>query len=792
MTPAEAACIYHARGWVPIQFERHRKFPFDNEWQKTRHDDVDPRTFNGGNVGIITGEPSGGLMDVDIDCSEALLLADEFLPPTGMEHGRQSKPRSHRWYLAAGAVPRTMQLKDADAGTIVELRAGAGSHQTMVPPSWHHDAKEDVRWETPKLEPATLAGADLRTAVRHLAAASLLLRAYPRGSGGRHNLVFAIAGTLLRGGWNEDDTRDFIGKIARAAGDEEVRDREAAVANSAGRIASDGPAKGLPALAEIVGEKHAAKIVDWLDLRRGKRERKEKDGPRRATLSEIVAAIGADILEGHALRLNEMTGNVEHGGRPISDVWLAALRTKLEETAQLLAGKEDTHDAVALVAHRNPHHPVREYLNGLIWDCRSRLEDFRRALGAEDTPLVRAILKCWLISAVARASAPGCKVDTMPVLVGPQGRRKSTAVRILAGDWFNDTTISIGTKDALTLLRQAWIHEWAELDTLRRARDLEAVKAFIVSQSDIYRPSYGRLDVRVPRSSIFVGTTNSKEFLGDDTGNRRFWPITVGQIDTAALASMRDQLWAEAVALFRAGERWYLADEREQELRVVHKEHRIRDAWEGPIAAHLSRMMYGDVTTADVLEHALAKPTGQWSSGDARRVAVVMRELGWRQTRSGSGPRVWSRAPDDAPDGPDSSGATADSSGTRASGGAGNGGFAPDEPDCSRCAPDENRSSGANEVGATPGGFGAAPDAPDDRFTFVSKDKKGLGDVGMGGNGHPRADHADSSGASGASPFLTDIDADAQWRTAQDEPDQPEGPAAQAVESAPALNMEEW
>ncbi len=643
MTAAEAARIYLDRGWVPLRFGRDVKGPREKGWEKTTRDDVDPRTFNGDNVGIGLGAMSGGLVDGDLDCPEALLLADDFLPPTGMVHGRKSARRSHRWYQIDGEAPRTKQFRAPDQSMIIELRGTGG--QTMVPPSWNPDAKEDVAWETSALEPATVTADDLLRDVQRLAAAALLLRHWP-AKGGRHNCALALAGVLARGGFPLEDALHFVGAVARAGGHDahlgEVRGTYAKIENG-------GAATGLPSFATIVGKPVAAKVAEWLGLSSA-RKTKERC-PEHATLVQILDAIPAsNALEERSLTLNEMTGNVEHGGLPIKDAWLTALRAALERDVKLLAGAEETRRAVELIASHRPYHPVREYLNGITWDRRSRLEDFRLALRAEDTALVRAILQCWLVAAVARAYEPGCKVDTMPVLVGEQNLGKSRSIRALAGDWFSDTPIVIGTKDAFSQCRQAWIHEWPELESIRRARDLEAVKAFLSSAADIYRPAYGHYDVRVLRSSIFVGTTNQREFLADETGNRRFWPITVPRrIDVAAIAAMRDQLWAEAVALYRAGERWYLSDEREEELTLVHKAHEIHDAWEEPIADYLRLPTRNEVTTAEVLETALRKPTGQWSTGDARRVSAIMRRLGWTHGKV-TGVKGWRRGTDGGTD----------------------------------------------------------------------------------------------------------------------------------------------
>src|SRR5262249_43668628 len=143
-----------------------------------------------------------------------------------------------------------------------------------------------------------------------------------------------------------------------------------------------------------------------------------------------------------------------------------------------------------------------------------------------------------------------------------------------------DSAIDIHHKDAFQVIRRAWILEWGELESLRRARDAEAVKAFITSRFDTYRPSHEPRVIDVPRSCVIVGTTNHDEFLTDETGSRRFWPLRVGRIELELLEQQRDQLWAEALTLFRRGEPWWLNEEASAQLEAASALHRVRDAWE--------------------------------------------------------------------------------------------------------------------------------------------------------------------------------------------------------------------
>ena len=331
-------------------------------------------------------------------------------------------------------------------------------------------------------------------------------------------------------------------------------------------------------------------------------------GAPEKSMKNLRTALEHDPQLRGKLKLNLFSGRIDLVGelpwkRPgDSKTWgdddAAQLRIYLEPFFGKTS-KNDLLDAVAACASDQAYHPVREYLGGLEWDGTPRLDGlFIDYLGAEDSPYVRAVTRKAFVAAVARVMRPGCKYDTMLVLVGAQGRHKSTILAKMGGEWFSDSLRTFGDKDAMETIQGTWINEVAEMQAMAKA-EVDAVKMFLSKTNDYYRAAYGRYTADRPRQCVFFGTTNSKECLVDQTGSRRFWVIDIdrqarGKNVFRDLDGERDQLWAEAVAYWRLGEPLYLPAELEAVARKVQEDHRARHPWEGMIADYLAQEIPAD------------------------------------------------------------------------------------------------------------------------------------------------------------------------------------------------------
>jgi predicted P-loop ATPase len=302
-----------------------------------------------------------------------------------------------------------------------------------------------------------------------------------------------------------------------------------------------------------------------------------------------------------------------------------------------------TGQAVEAVGHERPFHPVRIYLKDLVWDGTHRLESWLADyLGADPSPYVAAVGSRWMISAVARIFEPGCKADCCLILEGDQGIKKSTALRVLAQPWFTDEIADLGSKDAAMQTRGVWVIEIAELESLSRS-DVGKIKAFMSRATDRFRPPYGKRLIESPRQCVFAGSVNHGTYLRDETGGRRFWPVEckAPAIDVDGLAECRDQLWAEATALYFDGKPWWLDSVALNREAASEQSDRYEgDPWDELILKWIEDRE--SVSIMDVLSVCLEKKKDTWTQWDKIRVARCLREQGWKRFNAGCrGAREW-------------------------------------------------------------------------------------------------------------------------------------------------------
>jgi hypothetical protein len=257
------AILYIKLGWAVLPIPEKSKAPSLKNWTELRITvEEAPEYFTEGmNIGVIVGEASKGLGDVDLDCDEAIALAGDFLPPTGLCHGRESRPRSHWWYVTE-PVPQHAAYDDIDGSRLVELRSTG--HQTVVPPSIHPSG-EQIVWHDER-EPAKVSPEVLETAVRRLAACTLVARHWPE-KGSRNKAALALTGALLRIGWSPSETERFVSAAARTAGDEEWQQRGNCATSTERRLVEERNATGWPTLCEILGPPTVERLKNWLDAK---------------------------------------------------------------------------------------------------------------------------------------------------------------------------------------------------------------------------------------------------------------------------------------------------------------------------------------------------------------------------------------------------------------------------------------------------------------------------------------------------------------------------------------------
>lgn len=380
------------------------------------------------------------------------------------------------------------------------------------------------------------------------------------------------------------------------------------------------------------------------------------NGKRKNTLKNIRTIIqkvvGRRVFKKDQFSNKVMYGEVPPWNKrkiddPITDEDITNIIFWFSEKWGIEPREVDVNLMVTQIASENQFHPVRDYLNGLVWDGIERIDTFlKKYLNAKGpVKYLKAISRKFLCAMVARVMEPGIKFDTILILEGQQGIGKSTAASILGGPWFSDPSIVIGEKDSIQALIGKWIVEMGELSGLNKA-DVEKFKAYISCSEDDVRLPYGKRFEKYPRQSVFIGTTNSNEYLKDMSGNRRFWPVEVHKCDAEALKNDRDQLFAEALFVWNLGTEKLFLNEEESELAKKEQDKRV---FHDPIEDEIIKLLSSEdnigfnpkeFTMAQLLR-GLHSDSSRMDINGSRRVGAILRKRGY-VVRSSNGNNLWS------------------------------------------------------------------------------------------------------------------------------------------------------
>lgn len=285
------------------------------------------------------------------------------------------------------------------------------------------------------------------------------------------------------------------------------------------------------------------------------------------------------------------------------------------------------HDGIHHAAMSHRRHVVRDWLQNLRWDGQKRIGTFFSTyMGAEPNASTHAFSNNFWVLMVKRILHPGCQADYMVVLEGAQGIGKTRAFQIIGGTWYAEVGITADAEDFERQLQGKILVEIAELHSFSKA-DQTRVKQIITKRIDRYREKYGKFAEDHPRQGILVGTTNETEWIKDQTGGRRFWPVRCGIIDIDAIQRDREQLFAEAIQCLKEGDEGYLVPK--EETLQVQEVRREQDEWESILARELA--VTHRVTLTDAAAY-LKVTIDKLGIREQKRIGSVLRQIGFKRT----------------------------------------------------------------------------------------------------------------------------------------------------------------
>lgn len=290
--------------------------------------------------------------------------------------------------------------------------------------------------------------------------------------------------------------------------------------------------------------------------------------------------------------------------------------------------------AINIFAKRNVKNSAKIWLEDFVWDGERRIDSFfAEYFGAEDSPYVRSCSRNFLISVVARAFEPGCKVDNMIILEGPQGIGKSSGIEAMVPlGWHMAYSGSVrDSKSFYHTIQGMLLVEIAEMGAFNE-RNIDFMKGMLSSTSDVYDKKYAVNAERSPRVSVFIGSTNKKNYIRDNTGARRFFPVKVRSVDVDRIRNERDQIWAEAVQGYQNGETWWNFPEN---VESVQNKRIMEDAWTEPISAYLENSLKSypnGIPRLEIMRVALELTPAMTKEDAPARVDSIMDGLGYARS----------------------------------------------------------------------------------------------------------------------------------------------------------------
>ena len=379
-------------------------------------------------------------------------------------------------------------------------------------------------------------------------------------------------------------------------------------------------------------------------------ESTEKGGVRNSIRNCLTVFQNDPLLSG-AIAKNLLTERIDiikpigyhRTGTAITDTDMNYLLLYLEETYGLTSEKKIA-AAIGIVANENGYHPIRDYLNGLSWDGTERIRTcLHHFLGADSDQYTYEALRLFLLGAIHRAFHPGCKFEVMLCLVGGQGAGKSTFFRLLAvkDEWFSDDLRKLDDDNVYRKLQGHWIIEMSEMIATANAKSIEEIKSFLSRQKEVYKIPYETHPEDRLRQCVFGGTSNALDFLPlDRSGNRRFLPVMVypeqAEVhildDEAASRAYMEQLWAEAMTIYRSGNfKLSFSTEMVRYLKEHQRDFMPEDTKAGMIQAYLDRYTGSMVCSKQLFREALNHPFDEPKQWEIREVNDIMNHCvtGW-------------------------------------------------------------------------------------------------------------------------------------------------------------------